>query len=101
MVSPAAAARRAVTRRSSNLLALSLLFGSAIVSANPQVFGIVRADELYFKQQLLKRLGISQKFWDKMRDDGLPFSKVGRRKVVAGKDLIEHLSRQAERKRGT
>ena len=26
--------------------------------------GFIRADEAYSKQMLLKRLGISQKFWD-------------------------------------
>jgi hypothetical protein len=65
------------------------------------VVGIINANELYTKQELLRRLGISQKFWDKMLDDGLPYSKVGHAKCVAGKDVIEHLSRQAERKRGT
>lgn len=70
------------------------------MAAKARPLGIIRSDELYCKEHLFERLGISQKFWDKMRDEGLPISKVGRRKCVAGKDLIEHLSNQAERKRG-
>ncbi len=61
--------------------------------------GLVRDDEAYSKQQVLQRLGVSQKFWDKMLDEGLPFTNVGHSRWVTGKALIEHLSRNAERKK--
>ena len=60
--------------------------------------GLVHADEAYSKQMVLTRLGISQKFWDKMLDEGLPYTTVGHSRWVTGKDLIEHLRRKAERK---
>lgn len=66
-----------------------------------QAIGSIRADESYSKQEILRRLGISQKFWDKMLDEGLPFTIVGHTRWVAGKDLLEHFSRNAERKRVT
>ena len=60
--------------------------------------GMVNADDAYSKEELLSRLAISQKFWDKMLDEGLPYTVVGRSRWVTGKALIEHLSRHAERK---
>ncbi len=60
--------------------------------------GIIRIDEAYSKKMILNRLGISQKFWDKMLDEGLPYTTVGHSRWVTGKDLIEHLRRKAERK---
>lgn len=63
--------------------------------------GWIQADEAYSKQEVLRRLGISQKFWDKMLDEGLPFAVVGHSRWVLGKDLLEHLQRQVKRKRGT
>lgn len=60
--------------------------------------GVVRLDEAYSKAALLQRLGISQKFWDKMLDEGLPYTVVGHTRWVTGQALIEHLSRNAERK---
>jgi len=60
--------------------------------------GVIHSDEAYSKQAALTRLGISQKFWDKMLDDGLPYTVIGHSRWVTGKDLIEHLSRKAERK---
>ncbi len=42
--------------------------------------------------------GISQKFWDKMLSEGLPYTSVGHTRWVTGQALIEHLSRNAERK---
>ena len=61
--------------------------------------GVIHADEAYSKRSVLERLGISQKFWDKMLDEGLPYTVVGHTRWVTGKHLIEHLSRNAERKR--
>ena len=60
--------------------------------------GVIKADEAYSKSLILERLGISQKFWDKMLDEGLPYTVIGHSRWVTGKDLIEHLSRKAERK---
>lgn len=60
--------------------------------------GVIRMDEAYSKQMVLQRLGISQKFWDKMISEGLPYTIVGHTRWVTGQALIEHLSRNAERK---
>ena len=60
--------------------------------------GFLRSDEAYSKQMVLQRLGISQKFWDKLLDEGLPYTNVGHSRWVTGKALIEHLSRNAQRK---
>jgi hypothetical protein len=60
--------------------------------------GVINAAEAYSKRMVLERLGISQKVWDKMLDEGLPFTNVGHTRWVTGKDLIEHLTRKAERK---
>ena len=61
--------------------------------------GIIHTDEAYSKKMVLNRLGISQKFWDKMLDEGLPYTTVGHSRWVTGKNLIEHLRRKAERKK--
>jgi hypothetical protein len=60
--------------------------------------GVIHADEAYSKQMLLHRLGISQKFWDNLLDDGLPYTVIGHSRWVTGRNLIEHLTRKAERK---
>ncbi|MFV0445158.1 MAG: topoisomerase II [Planctomycetaceae bacterium] len=60
--------------------------------------GLIHAQEAYSKRMVLERLGISQKFWDKMLDEGLPYTNVGHTKFVTGQDLIEHLHRNAERR---
>lgn len=60
--------------------------------------GVVNAHEAYSKNTVLDRLGISQKFWDKLLDEGLPYTTVGHTRWVTGKNLIEHLSQNAERK---
>lgn len=60
--------------------------------------GVVHSDEAYSKRTAMQLLGISQKFWDKMLDEGLPYSVIGHSRWVTGKDLIEHLHRKAERK---
>ena len=66
---------------------------------NNSVSGVVNAHEAYSKRTAMQMLGISQKFWDKMLDEGLPYTNVGHTRWVTGKDLIEHFSRNAERKR--
>ena len=60
--------------------------------------GFIRADEAYSKTMVLQRLGISQKFWDKLLDEGLPFTPVGHSRWVTGQALIEHLNRNAKQK---
>ncbi len=60
--------------------------------------GVIRADEAYSKHTILQKLGISQKFWDKMLAEGLPYTNVGHTRWVTGQALIEHLVRNAERK---
>ena len=60
--------------------------------------GVVNAHEAYSKNTVLELLGISQKFWDKLLDEGLPYTTVGHTRWVTGKNLIEHFSRNAERK---
>ncbi len=61
--------------------------------------GVIRANEAYSKRMVLDRLGISQKFWDKMLDEGLPYTTVGHTRWVTGQALIEHLAKYAETKR--
>ena len=60
--------------------------------------GLIRRDEAYSKRMVLERLGISQKFWDKMIAEGLPYTVVGNTRWVTGEALITHLTRNAERK---
>lgn len=60
--------------------------------------GVIHALEAYSKTMVLERLGISQKFWDKMLDEGLPYTPVGHSRWVTGQALIEHLTSKAERK---
>lgn len=61
--------------------------------------GVIRADEAYSKRMILDRLGISQKFWTKLLDEGLPYTTVGHTRWVTGQALIEHLAKYAEVKR--
>lgn len=65
---------------------------------SPTKGGVIRGDEAYSKAILMQRLGISQKFWDKMLNEGLPYTTVGHTRWVTGQALIEHLSKHAERK---
>ena len=60
--------------------------------------GVIRLDEAYSKKELLTRLGISQRFWDQMLDEGLPYSHVGHTRWVTGEDLIEHLKKRSTTK---
>ena len=58
-------------------------------------FGVIRADEAYAKQELMQRMNISQKFWDKMIQDCLPFTQIGHARWVSGRALIEYLEKKA------
>jgi hypothetical protein len=69
------------------------------MARNATSLGFIHTAEAYSKQEVLQRLGVSQKVWDKMLDEGLPYTIVGHSRWVTGKDLIEHFSRNAERKR--
>lgn len=57
--------------------------------------GVIRADEAYSKSMVLELLGVSQKFWDKLLDEGLPYTSVGHTRWVSGRQLIEHLERRS------
>jgi len=61
--------------------------------------GVISSNEAYSKSMLLERLGISQKFWDKLLDEGLPFANVGHTRWVSGRQLIEHLEKHSTTKR--
>ena len=60
--------------------------------------GVIRANESYSKRMVLELLGVSQKFWDKLLDDGLPYSNVGHTRWVSGRQLIEHLEKHSTTK---
>ncbi len=62
------------------------------------ISGRIHADEAYSKQMAMQILGISQKFWDKMLDEGVPFTNMGHSRWVTGENLLKFLHRNAERK---
>ncbi|EMI17915.1 hypothetical protein LF1_10960 [Rubripirellula obstinata] len=65
----------------------------------PQIdVGVINVNEAYSKQMLLKKLCVSQKYWDKLLSEGCPYSVVGHSRWVTGQALIEHLTRNAETK---
>jgi hypothetical protein len=65
---------------------------------NTAIVGVINRDEAYSKAALISRLGISQRFWDKLLDDGLPYTIVGHSRWITGEALLSHLSEHAERK---
>ena len=60
--------------------------------------GFIRADEAYSKTEVIRRLGISQRFWDQMLDNGLPYASVGHSRWVTGQALIEYMTEHSETK---
>ena len=66
---------------------------------NQKSTGFINADEAYSKTVVLQRLGISQKFWDKMLDEGLTYTIVGHTRWVLGKNLILHFERHSQTKK--
>ena len=60
--------------------------------------GIIRSEEAYSKSMVLQRFAISQKAWDKMLNEGLPYTAVGHSRWVTGADLIEFLKSHSIRK---
>ncbi len=72
-----------------------------LMAQKNESLGFISGHEAYSKQQAMSRLGISQKFWDKMLDEGLPYSDIGHAKWVTGKDLIDYMTRTARQKNDT
>jgi len=64
-------------------------------------YGVINAHEAYSKQEVMNRLGISQSFWDKMLDNGLPYANVGHGRWVSGAALIQYLTTNSETKSAT
>jgi len=60
--------------------------------------GVIRIDEAYSKQCVLSRLGVSQRFWDKMLDEGLPYTNVGHTRWVTGEEIMNYLKKFAQTK---
>jgi hypothetical protein len=60
--------------------------------------GVIRLDEAYSKQCVLTRLGVSQRFWDKMLDEGLPYTNVGHTRWVTGEAIMQYLKKFAQTK---
>jgi len=60
--------------------------------------GVINSQEAYSKYEVMNRLGISQRFWDKMLDDGLPYANIGHGRWVTGQSIIEYITRQSETK---
>jgi len=60
--------------------------------------GVIHASEAYSKHELLARLGVSQKVWDRMLDEGLPYSQLGKSRWVRGQDLIDYFQRTSQKK---
>lgn len=60
--------------------------------------GVIRIDEAYSKQCVLSRLKVSQRFWDKMLDEGLPYTNVGHTRWVTGEAIMNYLKKFAQTK---
>lgn len=65
---------------------------------NVRTEGVINESEAYSKHTVLRLLGVSQKVWDQLLDEGLPYTTLGHTRWVSGKDLIKHLASKAERK---
>lgn len=59
--------------------------------------GVIRSDEGYSKTELLQRLQISQKFWDRMIAEGLPVANIGHAKWVTGSAVLGYIERHSVR----
>ncbi len=60
--------------------------------------GVINAHEAYSKNEVMSRLGISQRFWDQMLDSGLPYSNIGHSRWVTGQAIIEYMTTHSETK---
>jgi hypothetical protein len=65
------------------------------------VEGVINRDEAYSKAEVLARLGISQRFWDKLLDEGVPYTSVGHTRWVTGQALFDYLEQHAERRQSS
>jgi len=63
--------------------------------------GVIRADEAYSKATLMTRMNISQRTWDKLLDEGLPYTQIGHNRWVAGSLVLEYLNRHSTTKNAT
>lgn len=60
--------------------------------------GVISVHEAYSKYEVMNRLGISQRFWDQMLNDGLPYTNIGHARWVTGQALIEYMTKHSETK---
>ena len=60
--------------------------------------GVINAHEAYSKNEVMSRLGISQRFWDEMLNSGLPYSNIGHGRWVTGQAIIEYMVKHSETK---
>jgi hypothetical protein len=60
--------------------------------------GVINALEAYSKNEVMSRLNISQRFWDQMLDNGLPYSTIGHSRWVTGQALIEYMTEHSATK---
>ena len=58
-------------------------------------YGVINAHEAYTKQEVLNRIGISQKTWDTMIANGLPSCFLGHCRWVTGAALIAYIDRMS------
>lgn len=57
--------------------------------------GIINAHELYRVQTVMELLGVGYKAYTSMRRRGLPVIRIGSRKFISGRQLIEYMERFA------
>ena len=62
--------------------------------------GFINSQEAYSKQMVLERLGISQRSWDKMLDEGLSYTSIGHTRWVTGQDFSKRASQKQSRMEG-
>ncbi|HBN75498.1 MAG TPA: topoisomerase II [Planctomycetaceae bacterium] len=60
--------------------------------------GLISTNEAYSKRELIARLGVSQKFWDQMLDNGLHFTQIGHQRWVWGHKVIEYIEKHSKQK---
>ena len=60
--------------------------------------GVINVHEAYSKVEVMNRLAISQRFWDQMLDNGLPYTNIGHSRWVTGQALIEYMTKHSQTK---
>ena len=60
--------------------------------------GLINSQEAYSKYEVMNRLGISQRFWDQMLNNGLPYANVGHSRWVTGQAIIDYMNKHVETK---